>query len=202
MITFPLFMEHKRLKKEVRVIGIDDISFDKFNDKTTKILGIIYRGGHFMDGVVSETVRVDGSDSTEKIIDMIKNSRFCKQIKYIMLDGIAVGGFNVIDVDSLSRKTGIGVVVIMRDYPQVKKINENLERLGMKEKIPLLRNAGSIHKLELNEGVIYFQNCGLRRETAEELIKITCTHSLIPEPIRVAHLVGQGIMLGESKGSG
>ncbi|MFW6013813.1 MAG: DUF99 family protein [Nanoarchaeota archaeon] len=195
-------MKSRGLKKEVRVIGIDDISFDKFNDKTTKILGVIYRGGHFMDGVVSETIKVDGNDSTEKIISMIINSRFSKQIKYIMLDGIAVGGFNVIDVELLSRKTGLGVVVVMRDYPQIIKIKQNLENLGMKEKIPLLKSAGSIHKLDFEDGVIYFQNCGLKKENAEELLRVTCTHSLIPEPIRVAHLMGQGIVLGESKGSG
>ncbi len=190
------------LKKEVRIIGIDDVPFDKFKDLQTKIFGVIYRGGYFMEGVVSETINVDGSDSTEKIIKMIKGSRFYKQIKYIMLDGIAVGGFNIIEVSKLSRETNRGVVVVMRKKPGLKKIRNTLDKLGMQDKISLLQGIGRIHEINMDKGILFFQNYGIKRETAEGLLKITCTNSLIPEPIRVAHIMGKGITTGESKGSG
>ena len=35
---------------------------------------------------------------------------------------------------------------------------------------------------------------------AKKLIKQTSPHGLIPEPIRVAHLIARGVTLGESMG--
>jgi len=38
------------------------------------------------------------------------------------------------------------------------------------------------------------------RPTAEYIVKLSSTRSLIPEPIRVAHLIASGVALGESMG--
>src|SRR3989344_2798039 len=101
-------------KKEVRVIGIDDASFDKFKDRSVTVIGTIYRGGSFMDGALSTKVRIDGNNATDKIAAMINSCKFKPQLRCILLDGIAVGGFNVIDVKKLSKKTSLPVIVVMR----------------------------------------------------------------------------------------
>ena len=72
-----------KIKNEVRVLGIDDASFDKHNDKHTKIIGVMYRGGNFMDGVLTTEATVDGDDATDKIADMIIKSKFIKQLQFI-----------------------------------------------------------------------------------------------------------------------
>ena len=184
------------MKKEIRVLGIDDGPFDKFNDKEVIVIGAIYRGGSFIDGVISTHVKVDGDDSTEKLVKMINKCKFKPQLQAIILDGIAVGGFNVIDVDDLNKKTGIPVIVVMRDYPDFRKIEKALIKLNHAEKINLLKKAGEVHQL----GEIFVQAIGLTLEQAEEIIDITCTHSLLPEPLRVAHLIAGGVVDGESRG--
>ena len=60
------------VKKEIRVLGIDDAPFDKFKDKKCLIIGVFFRGGNFLDGVLSSKVAVDGSDSTAKMIKMVR----------------------------------------------------------------------------------------------------------------------------------
>ncbi len=184
------------MKKEIRVLGIDDGPFDKFNDKEVIVIGTIYRGGSFIDGVLSTKVKVDGDDSTGKLVEMINNCKFKPQLQAILLDGIAVGGFNVVDVDDLNKKTGIPVIVVMRDYPDFKKIEKALTKLNHPEKIKLLKKAGKVHQLD----DIFIQIIGLNLEQAEEIIDITCTHSLVPEPLRVAHLIASGVVDGESRG--
>jgi len=184
------------MKKEIRVLGIDDGPFDKFNDKEIIVIGTVYRGGSFIDGVLSTKVKVDGDDSTEKLVKMINNCKFKPQLQAIILDGIAVGGFNVIDVDDLNKKTGIPVIVVMRDYPDFKKIEKALTKLNHEEKIKLLKKAGKVYKLD----DIFIQIIGLNLKQAEEIINITCTHSLVPEPLRVAHLIASGVVDGESRG--
>jgi len=184
------------MKKEIRVLGIDDGPFDKFNDKEVIVIGTVYRGGSFIDGVLSTKVTVDGDDSTEKLVEMINNCKFRPQLQAIILDGIAVGGFNVIDVSNLNKKTGIPVIVVMRDYPDFKKIEKALTKLNHEEKIKLLKKAGKVYQL----GEIFVQAIGLSLKQAEEIIDITCTHSLVPEPLRVAHLIASGVVDGESRG--
>lgn len=184
------------MKKEIRLLGIDDAPFDKFRDKKTLILGVFFRGGSSIDGVLSEVVAVDGSDSTDKIIKMVGNSKFYPQLKAIMLKGIAVGGFNLIDIEKLSKKTKIPVIVVMRRLPDRERIAKVLIKLGKKRRIKLMEKAGKIHKA----GVLYIQFSGTTLEKAKEIIKISSSRGNIPEPIRVAHLMAGGITLGQSRG--
>ncbi len=184
------------IKREIRVLGIDDAPFDKFKKGNTVVVGTMFRGGQFIDGVVSTKVRVDGNNSTAKIADMINRSKFKPQLQVIMLDGIAVGGFNVIDVQKLNKKTGLPVIVVMRDYPDLDKMKSVLKKIGKEKKIKLLEKAGKIHRF----CHIHIQKIGISLENATKMIKVCTTHSYIPEPIRVAHLIGGGIISGESKG--
>jgi uncharacterized protein len=184
------------LKPEARIIGIDDSMFDKHADKEVLVIGVIFRGGSFLDGVLTTRAEVDGSDATDKLAMMINTSKFKVQLQCIMLDGIAVGGFNIVDVAELHHLTSLPVIVVMRDYPIVEEVVSALRMLGMESKIPLLKKAGEIVKIDS----IHIQFIGMGLDKAQELIKLTCTHSHIPEPLRVAHLIGQGITMGESRG--
>lgn len=184
------------MKKEVRVVGFDDSSFNKFKDKDVLVIGAFYRGGNYMDGVISFKVKVDGQDSTEKLAAAIKKSKFRLQLQAVFLNGIAFGGFNVVDIQELYNRTKLPVIVVIRKMPDIKRIISTLKKIGFDEKIKLIEKAGKVEKI----GKVYCQYRGCKRDFVEKLLKITCTHSHIPEPIRVAHLIGAGICLGESKG--
>jgi hypothetical protein len=67
----------------------------------------------------------------------------------------------------------------------------------MSRKIALLDRAGP----PLKCGKIFIQFAGISFEEASEIVKLTATHSYLPEPIRVAHLIGAGLVFGESKGN-
>jgi len=54
-------------------------------------------------------------------------------------------------------------------------------------------------KLEKNKN-IYYQFKGLKRKEVEKIIRLSCTRSLIPEPLRVAHLMASALIKGESGG--
>jgi len=185
------------MKKEIRVLGIDDSPFDKFKDKFCLVTGVLFRGGEFMDGVLSTQVSVDGKNATTKLIAMINTCKFKTQLKAILLDGIALAGFNVIDIVQLHKKTRIPVIVVMRSYPNFKKIESALRKISMASKIKLIHKAGDIHKV----GKIHIQIAGIDLEDAKRIIHISTTRAEIPEAIRVAHLIGAGIVTGESKGN-
>lgn len=201
------------MKPQIRVIGFDDEpherhkkgkqrkckafpSFENCKFSTVKVIRTFFRGGDFIDGVLKAEVMVDGSDSTEKLIKTINKSKFKPQLQAIFLDGIAFGGFNIIDIEKLYKKTKIPVIVIIRKKPDIENIKNILKKIGMKEKIKLIEKAGKPIKL----GKIYIQFKGIKIEELKELLKICCKNSFLPECIRTAHLIAQGIYFGESKG--
>jgi uncharacterized protein len=183
------------MKPEIRILGIDDSPFYK-TEKDVLVVGAVFRGAGFMDGVMSCRVTPDGDDATQKITDMILRSKFRVQLRAVMLDGIAVGGFNVVDVKEIYQNTGIPVIVVMRTFPDLERIKQVLIRLGKEDKVLLMEKAGEIFSYDR----IFFQMHGTSREETEKILKLSITHSYIPEPIRAAHLIGQGIVFGESKG--
>ncbi len=187
------------LKKQLRVLGLDDAPFN-FGDREVFVIGTFFRGGDFLDGVLSTHVEVDGEDATVKVIELVNNSKFKSQLRAILIDGIAFGGFNVINIHALAEKTNIPVIVVVRKMPDFKQLEKTLKRLGMERKYQLMEKAGKPKELKIKDGKIYYQAAGISLEKAAEILKICCTHSYLPEPIRVAHLIGAGIVKGESKG--
>lgn len=186
-----------RIKKEIRILGIDDGPFDKYKDKRILVVGTVYRGGSYLDGILSTTVSIDGRNATLRITEMIKQSKFYSQIKVICLNGIAVGGFNVIDVQKLYQETKIPVLIIMRNYPRYEKIFLALRKIRMEKKIKLI---ASLPEPERIHG-LYTQSFGLEKSDISTLLKLTCIHSQIPEPLRIAHIIAAGVVRGESYGN-
>ena len=186
------------MKKELRVIGIEDAPFDKFDplQKYVLVVGTLFRGGHFMDGLLSTYVEKDGEDATIKLIEMINECKFKPQIQAIFLKGIAVAGFNVINPHALHKETKTPVIIVIRDYPNYKKIYATLEKIGMQKKKEIINKMPKPVKV----GEIYVQPVGISLEDTKKLLKITCTHSNVPEAIRVAHLIVSGISNGQSRG--
>ncbi|MBI3033574.1 DUF99 family protein [Candidatus Woesearchaeota archaeon] len=184
------------VKREIRVLGIDDAPFDKNRDKETIIVAAFFRGGNFIDGILTTRAHVDGDDSTGKIARMVNSCRFYPQLQCLMLDGIAVGGFNIVDVNELSRMTSLPVIVVIRDYPDFSRIYAALRKLGMESRINLIEKAGPVQKI----GNVHVQLANIGAEKAGQIIRTTATHSHIPEPIRAAHIIASGLVFGESRG--
>jgi endonuclease V-like protein UPF0215 family len=190
-----------KIKKEIRILGVDDGPFIPHGQEKVLIIGTIFRAGIWLDGVLSTHIINDGNDATAKLVGMVNQSRHREQIGVIMLDGITFGGFNVVDIQQLFHKTKIPVIVIMRKKPDLLKIKKALQNFSNWEKRwKLVQKAGKIQKIH-NKEPVYVQTSGISWEDAEEIVKLATTRSAIPEPIRVAHIIASGVITGDSKGS-
>lgn len=188
------------LKSEIRILGFDDGSFDS-TMKRVPVIGVVYRGGKFLDGILRTDVSIDGTDATQKLVKLINASRHKQQLKVIMLDGITLGGFNLVDIKMLAKKTGLPVIVINRKHPNLVKVKKALKHFkDFKKRWEIVKSAGEIKKCEFEGKKVYYQAVGVSDEEAEDIIILSTTHSFIPEPLRVAHLIATGIVKGESGG--
>ena len=192
-------MSYKRfrsIKPEIRVLGVDDGVFIPHSKGLVDVVGVVFRGGYWLDGVMRTEVEVDGLDGTEKIASMIVESPHYKQLRVIMLSGITFAGFNVVDIKELCNKTSLPVIALTRDPPKMEKIKQALENLPEKGKRwKAILNAGEIIEVQTREGEepIYMQIAGLEQSDAEKIVRITSTRSNIPEPLRVAHIIASGL---------
>ena len=188
------------IKPEIRILGIDDSSLHK---ERVMIVGALFRGGNWLDGVLRCDITRDGIDATDTIVRMVTRSKHFRQIKVLMLDGVTYAGFNIVDITALNERTGIPCIVIMRDYPDFDRIRAALENLPDPEtRWKLIRRSGEIYEMTTHEGEepIYMQHCGIDHNDAEKIVKMSAVHSNIPEPLRIAHLIATGIVCGESTG--
>jgi len=190
----------RTIKKEIRIVAWDDGPF-KFKTKGKDILvGVIFRGGQFIDGLLKTEIEIDGLDATEKIIEKVLKTKH-KDLRIIMLDGITFAGFNTVDIKEIYEKTKLPVIVVNRKKPNLKKFISTLKRMPNSQKrLKCVENAGSIYWVKVKNKRICFQCYGMKKEDASKVIKMTSTMSLIPEPLRVAHLIATGFVLGESVG--
>ena len=197
-------MKNKRFRKikpEIRILGIDDAPFPSHTKNKVMLIGTVFRGGTWLDGVLRTYITGDGEDSTEKIILMVNKTRHKDQIGVIMLDGITFGGFNLANIKEIFEKTGVPVIVIMRKFPNFEKIKRALIRFDdHQRRWNSILDAGKVFKIE-DEESIYIQIKGIDLEDAKEIVALSTTRSAIPEPIRVAHLIASGVETGESRGS-
>ncbi|MEE9150348.1 MAG: DUF99 family protein, partial [Thermoplasmata archaeon] len=111
------------MKPQIRILGIDDSPF-KFGDKKTSVIGVVMRIPSYIEAVLKTVVEVDGDDSCDKLAKMINSSRYKEQLKLVMLDGVALGGFNIVDIAELHEKIGLPIVTITREEPNF----EGMER--------------------------------------------------------------------------
>jgi len=177
------------------VIGFDDFPFARGHRGNVKIVGAVYNGLR-LEGVLSGHIRRDGRNSTRVLTELIRKSKFYSSLQLVMLQGIALGGFNVVDIQALSQSLALPVLVISRRKPNLGAIEAALQKVrGGKQKWALMQRAGTP---ELVAGV-YVQRVGLTPEQADRVIRRFAVHSSIPEPLRAAHLIAGGLATGQSR---
>ncbi len=198
-------VKFRKIKKEIRILGIDDGPFDFRKDKKAIIIGVMFRGGSFMDGIMKREAEVDGKDITQTIIDMLKKTRH-KDLRVIMLDGITYAGFNIVNIKQIFKETHLPVIVVVRKFPDFERIRNALKNFAdFEERWKLIESAGKpkrtkVQSVDGRKGYLYIQKCGINLSDAKAIVKISTTRGLIPEPIRLAHIIAGGIVLGESHG--
>lgn len=157
------------------------------------------------------------------MIELVRASQFGQHVQAVMLQGIAVGGFNVVDIHGLSKALHIPVLVVVRRPPDMTAVYRALfseapttlrpRVAGAARKWKLIQEAGALEllgpsrrALRRTSGVaaggpkLWIQRAGLSMEEARRIVTATTLHGNIPEPLRVAHLIAGGITTGRSRG--
>lgn len=178
------------------VVGFDDAPFQRGRRADVTVVGAVCARTR-LDGVITGRVRQDGANATRRLAQLLRGSPFDRHAQAVLLNGIAVGGFNVIDIAGLAELLGRPVLVVARHAPRLDRILRALSNLpGGARKWALIERAGAMEPLR----GVYVQRVGLTRQQADDLMAATTLQGNLPEPLRLAHLIAGGLVTGVSRG--
>jgi endonuclease V-like protein UPF0215 family len=188
---------HMPSDRYAHVIAFDDAPFQRTARGRILVVATAWSGLR-LEGVLSTRVRRDGADATRALAERVKTSRFAAHTRLVMLQGIALAGFNVVDIHGLHAALGIPVLVVARRSPSLPAIRAALlgHVRGGARKWALIEKAGP---MEPAAGLMV-QRAGISLPDAAAVITRLAVHGSIPEPLRVAHLIAGGVTTGQSRG--
>lgn len=188
------------VKSQVRFLGVDDSPFG-FEDERVRIVGVVTRSASYIEGVLTSWADTDGLDATDRLVEMVGSTRFRPMLRCLFLNGVTVGGFNVMDLDEVHRRLKLPVVSVVRDEPDLDAARNALEKhfSDWKQRWALLQR---LRPSPVANGRfrVWCTARGLRAEELPPLLSMATIRGAIPEPVRLAHVIASGVARGESRG--
>lgn len=178
-------------------VGFDDAPFARDHRGDVTVVGAVFAAER-LEGVVCGKVRRDGANATPVLARLVTGCRFAGQLQLVLLQGIALAGFNVVDGSGLAAATGLPVLVVARRQPRLERVRRALlDRVrGGERKWRRIERLGPMEPL----AGVWVQRVGIESGDAERVIRRLALHSSLPEPLRVAHLMAGALARGQSRG--
>ena len=177
-------------KRGIRIFGIAE-SFKKSN-LTSTLGGVVMRRDLIVDGIVFGNSTLKGDDSTKSIHCMFRSLQR-DDINCILLDGLIISMYNIIDGEQLNNITGLPVIAIT--FEDSVGLEEHIRNhfLGKSEmKLEQYRKLGNRDKVRLKtDKLLYIRYWGLSLKGALNTLNAFTLQGSIPEPIRVAKLLAR-----------
>lgn len=178
-------------KPFLKVLAFEDGSFAKA-DRYCLLVGVL-TAYSFIERVVLDRIRVDGTDGTRKVISLAKR---LKGANAIMLPSVSLGGFNVVDPYRLHRQLRLPVIVANPERPRLRAVQEALRQHfpDWKQRVRVFDLMGSPNVLRLGcNGVLYFYSVGLPAMIARTILCRLIRFGRRPEPLRIARTLARAL---------
>lgn len=180
--------------KKLRAIGFDDAPFKRDRHTRVAVAGVVCSDTRF-EGMLWGQVEQDGLDATDQLCRLLQGSKFYPQVNLVLTDGIALAGFNIIDLPRLAAQLERPCIAVMRRPPNNIAVDRALRRFAdYPLRRRLLELAGPIHN---QLGFVYQQSGATPQSAARALARLTDTGK-VPEALRLAHLIGAAVITGQS----
>ena len=178
----------------LRVVGFDDAPFPHRKGAVVHVAGVVCCATRF-EGLVWGRVRRDGWNATRELVRLLEGGKFLSQVHLVLLDGVAFGGLNLVDLPALAERLRKPVIAVMRRMPDLAAMVVAIRKLpSAQRRLELLRRAGAIHQ----RTPWVFQAHGLSPEEAFGALRRLTDTGHVPEALRLAHLIGAAVVNGES----
>jgi len=146
--------ELRQIKKEIRILGVAA----RRESKGITIIGVVYRGGLWLDGVLR--THSESDNITQAIAEMLTSSPHSGQVRVILLSNDKLPPGTIVSPAELFAGTGKPVIILGEEEFKWKKGGETVS----------------------------YHAEGLGRWSAEDVLNMSTREGVIPEAIRVSAL--------------
>ncbi len=181
-------------------IGIDDGPFPpkRLGGSRAPLLAVLLRGPHLMKAKIG-WITVDGLDATSQALRLLSDLTVASCP--ILLAGVTFGGFNLIDPRVLQRRFRTPTIIVVGSKPNNRAVKRALvkhfpdwrKRWGLIESLGPLRHVRTV----AGENPLFYESFGCSSCEARRILAGWAFVSRLPEPLRVAGLVGRGLFSSE-----
>ena len=180
-------------KKGLRGLAIAE-SFRQ-NSQKSVFSGIVMRRDFVIDGFVFGSATLEGDDSTDAILHMFEELQR-PDISYILISGLIVSMYNIIDIKKLHESLKIPIIGI--SYNDSQGIENTLKHHfpdSFETKLAAYQKLGKRAKITLNTSYdVFVRTEGCTLDDARHLLNELTLHGSIPEPIRVSQLLANTLL--------
>jgi hypothetical protein len=177
-------------KTGFRVLAIAE-SFKKTRTCKSTLAGIVMRRDLIIDGVTFGKATIEGDDATESIIAMYASLER-NDVNCILLDGLVISMYNIIDGERIAVHTGIPVLAIT--FEDSGGLEDSIKRRfeDWRSKMEQYKKLGKRERVTLKTGkILYVRYWELSQKKAVSILNSFTLQGAVPEPVRVAKLAAR-----------
>lgn len=187
-------------KPEARVLAIDDGPATPA-DSHADLVGVVVRAASgYVEAVLHDRVRRDGDDATKTMAGMVTGCRAYSNIVAVLVHNVTVAGFNTVDVGALQEATRRPVVAVSKGAQDYQAMQRALLGGGIPGGADKWRRIEGCPDAVVRHRGLSLVPAGLAPHEAIGLVDLCTQRGDLPEPLRLAHLIAAGWVLGQSRG--
>lgn len=180
-------------KKGLRGLAIAE-SFRQ-NSERSILSGLIMRKDFVIDGFVFGSATLEGNDATDQILNMYEKLHR-SDINYILISGLIISMYNVIDIKKLHDSLQIPIIGIT--YNESDGIEDAIKHHFPKyfeSKINEYKKLEKRQRITLHTSYDLFVRCeGCTIYEVKQLLNKLTLQGSIPEPLRVSQLLANALL--------
>jgi len=184
-------------RKKPHILGIDDAPFNKKQPYEVPLVAVMMEGAILVEGVTIHSFDVDGENVTGFLADWIRKMRWFETLQGVVFGGITIAGLGIIDLRELSKLLNLPVIAVNRKPTVDDELINALRSGGYENRISIVEQTPQ--SIKVKEGV-FISFAGTDVHEARNLVTNSLQKALVPEAVRIAHLIGAALVNGESKG--
>ena len=184
-------MRIKLEKRGIRALGISE-SFKKEIERKSILGGVVMRSDLIVDGLLFGAATLEGDDATDAILSMFRRLNR-NDINVIILSGVVISLYNIIDIDRVGQETGIPIICITfeesdgLEQPIKHHFPEKWEK-----KVEEYKKLGGREIIHLKTGYqLFVRTHGLDIDGTKKVLDKFTLQGAVPEPVRLARLLAK-----------
>lgn len=171
------------MKSGVRALGIAE----SYRGDRSTLAGVVVTADGAVDGFEFGSCTVGGTDATDSICRLVETLDR-EDVRYLLLAGVALAWFNIVDLGAVHRETGLPLIAVT--FEESAGLEPTLRREfdgeALDRRLEVYRSLPDRRAAVVNGETIYLRSMGLDHETATAVVDAFTPAGGRPEPVRIA----------------